>query len=229
MSELPTVEGGDEEADADEGTQSAFVSAVDRHGGAEAVAGDAVEGLQSMAKAIDDVAEGGLEAQDSVLPEFELEDQNDDRLQPTRPALQNLNERQLEALREFRDRGVEHRPALLRWLLRLQYRTLGRLPDFWFHHIATDPTALACVLTGPNRGVYGERDQTNITSAEAWATRRRLVALYLRPACRDAFRTLRPKATEYLDDDKDPEKMAALAMRPALDEHYQRQERASSS
>lgn len=163
--------------------------------------------------------------EETVLPEFEPEDYGDG-IEATRPALQALNEQQMKALRQFRDEGVEHRPALLRWLLRLQYRTLGRLPDYWYHHVATDPTALACLLTGENRGVYGERGYTNISSAEAWSTRRRLVAKYLRPACREAFRFLRPKATEYLGEQKDPEKMAALAMRPALDEHYQRQEEA---
>lgn len=195
----------------------------------EVIAADAVDGLTALLEEVQHVTDGVEDVEEvaeTVLPEFDPDRDDDDELQPTRPALQNLNEQQLDALREFRDEGVAHRPALLRWLLRLQFRTLGRLPDYWYHHVATDPTALACVLTGPNRGAYGEVDGTNITPAEAWATRRRLVAKFLRPACRDAFRTLRPKATEYLDDQKDPDKMAALAMRPALDEHYQRQERA---
>lgn len=202
----------------------------------EALAADAVEGMTEVVDQLQALADGDLdlgdtdldrdEVAETVLPEFEPEDREDDELQPTRPALANLNEQQLEALREFRDEGIEHRPALLRWLLRLQFRTLGRLPDYWYHHVATDPTALACVLTGENRDAYGEKDGTSVTASEAWAARRRLVAKYLRPACRDAFRTLRPKATEYLDDEKDPDKMAALAMRPALDEHYQRCERA---
>ncbi|MFC6785418.1 hypothetical protein ACFQFH_05675 [Halobaculum halobium] len=183
----------------------------------------AVDGLGDALAQLDGVRAG--EVDESVLPEFEREDTSDE-IVSTRPALQALNEQQLDALREFRDEGVEHRPALLRWLLRLQYRTLGRLPDYWYFHIATDPTALACVLTGPTRGVYNRRGETNVTPKEAWGTRRRLVARYLRPACREAFRFLRPKATEYLDDEYDPEKMAALAMRPALDEHYQRQEEA---
>jgi len=169
--------------------------------------------------------EAAAEPEDTVLPEFDpTEDDTDTTL--TRPALIALNEQQLEALREFRDAGVEHRPALLRWLLRLQYRTLGRLPDYWFYHVATDPTALACLLTGEQRGQYGDKDGTDVTPGEAWTTRRRLVARYLRPACREAFRFLRPKATEYLDEEKNPDKMAALAMRPALDEHYSRQEEA---
>lgn len=183
--------------------------------------------MPTLGEADADAVEASDAVAETVVPEFEpLDRDDDDELRPTRPALANLNEQQLEALREFRDEGVEHRPALLRWLLRLQFRTLGRLPDFWYHHVATDPTALACVLTGPNRGAYGVRDGTDVTPSEAWAARRRLVAKYLRPACRDAFRALRPKATEYLDDEKDPDKMAALAMRPALDEHYQRTEHA---
>jgi PHD/YefM family antitoxin component YafN of YafNO toxin-antitoxin module len=229
-SEIPTMDRDDldEDSDAAEIVEQALGDAVDEHA-AEQLAADATDGLTSAARqlqALTSQAQDEDEIAATVLPEFELDESDGTELQPTRPALANLNEQQLDALREFRDEGVEHRPALLRWLLRLQFRTLGRLPDYWYHHVATDPTALACVLTGENRGAYGEKDGTDVTPNEAWATRRRLVAKYLRPACRDAFRTLRPKATEYLEDEKDPDKMAALAMRPALDEHYQRTERA---
>ncbi|QZX98733.1 hypothetical protein [Halobaculum rubrum] len=192
-------------------------------GDTDETAAGAVDGLADALDQLDEPRSGAVD--ESVLPEFEIEETGDE-IESTRPALQALNEQQLEALREFRDEGVEHRPALLRWLLRLQYRTLGRLPDYWYSHIATDPTALACVLTGETRGVYNRRGETKITPADAWCTRRRLVARYLRPACREAFRFLRPKAAEYLEGNRDPEKMAALAMRPALDEHYSRQERA---
>ncbi len=233
MSSIPTMD-PDEDSDAADLVDQAL---SDHDADSEALAADAAEGMTEAVRRLQAVADGDLGALDSatadddaaetVLPEFEpLDRDDDDEFQATRPALANLNERQLKALREFRDDGVEHRPELLRWLLRLQFRTLGRLPDYWYHHVATDPTALACVLTGENRGAYGEKDGTDVTPSEAWAARRRLVAKYLRPACRDAFRTLRPKATEYLDDEKDPDKMAALAMRPALDEHYQRTERA---
>ncbi|WP_435099621.1 hypothetical protein [Halarchaeum sp. P4] len=164
----------------------------------------------------------------SVLPDFEPEDEHDeDRIETYRPALATLHQQQMETLRGFLQNGVETRRGLLTWLLRLQYRTLGRLPDYWYFNIATRPSALAVVLTGDERGQYGERDGTDITLKEARSFRRRLVARYLRPACRDAFRELRTRAVEYLDEDNpDPEKMAALAMRPALDEHYQRQEAA---
>jgi len=234
-SEIPQMDREDfgEDSDAAELVDEALAN---HEADSEALAADAVEGMTETVRRLQAAVDGDLDVLDgeaatdevaeTVLPEFEPVDHDDDELQPTRPALANLNEQQLEALREFRDEGVEHRPELLRWLLRLQFRTLGRLPDYWYHHVATDPTALACVLTGENRGAYGEKDGTKVTAREAWAARRRLVAKYLRPACRDAFRTLRPKATEYLDDEKDPDKMAALAMRPALDEHYQRTERA---
>ncbi|NEU56755.1 hypothetical protein [Halorussus sp. MSC15.2] len=236
MSGIPQMGRDDlaEDSDAADLVDQALAS---HDGGSETLAADAAEGVTETVRQIQAFVEGDVDVEqvetasdevaETVLPEFEPVDSDaDDELQPTRPALANLNEQQLEALREFRDEGVEHRPELLRWLLRLQFRTLGRLPDYWYHHVATDPTALACVLTGENRGAYGEKDGTDVTPQEAWAARRRLVAKYLRPACRDAFRTLRPKATEYLDDDKNPDKMAALAMRPALDEHYQRTERA---
>lgn len=167
----------------------------------------------------------------SLIPDFEPEDeQGDETIETYRPALAALHQQQLKALREFRRGGVETRRELLAWLLRLQYRTLGRLPDYWYYNVSTRPSALAVVLTGPERGQYGDRDGTKVTPVEAQSFRRRLVAKYLRPACRDAFRELRTKAAEYLDEDNpDPEKMAALAMRPALDEHYQRQEAALES
>jgi hypothetical protein len=152
-------------------------------------------------------------------------DAGDDRPETYRPALAALNSEQQAALEEFKADGAETRRDLLHWLLRLQYRTLGRLPDFWYFNVATRPGALAVVLTGDERGSYGARNGTNISLAEAAAYRRRLVARYLRPACRDAFRELRTSAIEYLDDDQtpDPDRMAALAMRPALDESYQLQ------
>ncbi len=175
-------------------------------------------------------APADAESGESVLPTFEPPDDTSEEIAAVRPALRNLNLEQERALRAFRDDGVETRGALLAWLLRLQYRTLGRIPDYWYYHIATRPSALAVVLTGETRGQYGARDGTQITPAEAWSYRRRLVATYLRPACRDALRELRTKAVEYndADDELDPERMAALAMRPALDEYYKRQREALS-
>lgn len=164
------------------------------------------------------------DAPETALPEMEDVDAGDDRPDSYRPALDALNREQERALREFKHEGVETREALLEWLLRLQYRTLGRLPDFWYYHVATRPGALAVVLTGEERASYGQRETTDVSLAEAASYRRRLVARYLRPACRDAFRDLRTSAIEYLDESPDPDRMAALAMRPALDEHYQFQQ-----
>lgn len=170
------------------------------------------------------------ESASSVLPEMDDLEDVDDGPEPYRPALAALNREQREALEEFKHAGVETREALLEWLLRLQYRTLGRLPDFWYYRVATRPGALAVMLTGEERGSYGERETTNVTLEEATMYRRRLVARYLRPACRDAFRELRTNATEYLDDRRpDPERMAALAMRSALEESFELQEDALES
>jgi hypothetical protein len=171
-----------------------------------------------------------VEKPETVLPEMEDLKAEDDGPESYRPALEALNREQQEALEEFKRDGVESRENLLAWLLKLQYRTLGRLPDFWYFAVATRPGALAVVLTGDERGEYGEREATNVSLEEAAMFRRRLVARYLRPACRDAFRELRTSATEYLDDRRpDPERMAATAMRPALDESYQLQEPALES
>lgn len=163
----------------------------------------------------------------TVLPDLDRDEYEADYIESVRPALTNLSQEQQAALDDFRDNGLLDRPALLQWLLKLQYRTLGRLPDYWFTHVSTDPSALAVVLTGPHRGEYGAKKETRITPEEAWQMRRKLVAVYLRPAARDAFRELRTKAVEYTDGNRpDPEKMAAFAMRPALEEHYQRQREA---
>jgi hypothetical protein len=165
-----------------------------------------------------------IETPETVLPEMEDLEAEDDGPESYRPALEALSREQREALEEFKLEGVETREELLEWLLRLEYRTLGRLPDFWYYRLATRPGALAVVLTGDERASYGERDSTNVTLEEAASYRRRLVARFLRPACRDAFRELRTSATEYLDDQRpDPERMAATAMRPALNESYQLQ------
>lgn len=161
---------------------------------------------------------------ETVLPQMEEPDAGDDRPDSYRPALDALSREQERALREFKHEGVGTRDALLEWLLRLQYRTLGRLPDFWYYHVSTRPGALAVVLTGDERASYGARDETTVSLEEAASYRRRLVARYLRPACRDAFRELRTSAIEYLDESPDPDRMAALAMRPALEEHYDLQE-----
>lgn len=168
------------------------------------------------------------EVETAVLPEFEPESREEDEELLTRPSLVHLNQEQLEALRDFKRNGVHNRRELLHWLLRLQYRTLGKLPDFWYYHIATRPAALSVVLTGDERGSYG-RGETDVSPDEAEHFRRRLVAKYLRPACRDALRELRTSSNEYLEEALDVEKMASLAMRPALDEFYQRQEEALQS
>lgn len=170
------------------------------------------------------------EAAETVLPDLDRDRFDDGEIESVRPALANLNAEQLAALEDVRDNGLPDRRALLMWLLKCQFRTLGRLPDYWYTHVATDPVALAVMLTGEERGSYGSQDGTRISPREAFQARRRLVAVYLRPACRDAFRELRTKAVPYTNGEKpDPSKVAAFAMRPDLEEHYQRQREALRS
>jgi hypothetical protein len=159
----------------------------------------------------------------TALPDMERETDDDGPIE-TRPALSQLHESQLDALREFRDSGVGSRRELIKWLNRLQFRTLGEIPHEWFFRVVTDPVALSIMIPSQD----WTRAGAEITETEGRAVRRRLVSRFLRPACRDAFRQLRPDATEWIEEDDGPipdaETIDVLALRPALDSHLERQE-----
>lgn len=150
-----------------------------------------------------------------------------------RPALVKLTT-DLEALREELLAGFSSRHEVLRWSQRLSVRTLGELPDRWYHEIGAqfrgvpsseaERTLLSALLTPEHRA-------SDISPADAQELRERLFALTIRPAFHRAFRQLRADAGEYLDDDGSESQHTAarqrwVAMRPALDELERYQQRA---
>jgi len=161
-----------------------------------------------------------------LLPDFEVDDGDvDDLADGPYPALDALNSVQRNALDRFREEGFADRREFTLWLHDLQYHTLGRVPWWWFYDICTNTVALSVVITSSQREEY--RD--SISPAEAKSERRRLTAKYLRPACRRAYRELRTKATEYLDEDVDFEQSNSFALRPALNSYHDRQHQALTS
>jgi len=165
-----------------------------------------------------------------LLPDFEVDEGGDrdvdaDLTEGPYPALDALNSVQRTALDRFRDEGFADRRAFILWLHDLQFHTLGRIPWWWFYDICTNTVALSVVITSEQRQEY--RD--SISPAEAKNERRRLASKYLRPACRRAYRELRTKADEYLDEDIDFEKSNAFALRPALNAYHERQHAALQS
>jgi len=135
------------------------------------------------------------------------------------PALDALNQAQTQALDRFREAGFESRRDLLIWLHELEYQTLGRMPWWWHYEMATKSAALEVLITGEEADRY--RDE--VSPATAREERRHLAAKYLRPAFRSAYRELRTAATEYLDEDIEPEKAGSFVLRPALETFYSRQ------
>lgn len=162
-----------------------------------------------------------------LLPDFEVDEGGDvdDLEDGPYPALDALNSVQRNALDRFRDEGFEDRQAFIMWLHDLQYHTLGRVPWWWFYEICTNTVALSVVITSERRQKY--RD--SLSPAEAKSERRRMAAKYLRPACRRAYRELRTRADEYLDEDIDFERSNAFALRPALNAYHERQHTALES
>lgn len=142
-----------------------------------------------------------------------------------RPALVKLSD-DLEGLRSELLEGFESRREVLEWMQRLSVRTLGELPDRWFHELGSqfrgipsdgrERTLLSALLRSSKR-----RREMDDEAAEE--LRERLYALTIRPAYHRAFRQLRADAGEYLDADGSDSQHAAarqrwIAMRPALDE-----------
>lgn len=155
-----------------------------------------------------------------------------DPLDSYRPALIKLSN-DLESLERELMAGFEGRDEVLSWMQRLSVRTLGEIPQRWFSEMARQfrgvpesgkERVLMSALLVP---VQRERDLDEEQVAEL---RRRLIALTIRPAGHRAFRALRKDATEYIDASADsqhtPARQRFVAMRPALDELEDHQERA---
>lgn len=149
---------------------------------------------------------------------------------PYRPALVTLSEDVRERVTELRE-GLSSEDRVLRWLQEMTIRTLGRLDS----RVYTDMTRqfrgqqgvllAALVVPAKRRG-----QNRGLDTATAEKLRERLLANYVLPAHRDAFRQLRRDATEYIDaagddDSHAPDRQKFVAMRPALTELEQWQER----
>lgn len=147
-----------------------------------------------------------------------------------RPALVKLVEDVRDSERRLL-RGFGSRREILLWTQELAVRTLGEMPQDWFHQMARQfrgvPSSdhertLVSTLLRPN---YRTRD---LEEAKAREFRRQLSARTIRPAAHRAFRELRADAGEYVDngdsDQHAPGKQQYVAMRPAIHELHENQE-----
>ena len=155
----------------------------------------------------------------------------DSPMESFRPALVKLTD-DLRRHEQELFRGFGSRREVLEWTRSLAVHTLGELPQDWFHAMATqfqgtpasgkERLLMAALLTPSVR----KRDVDDDAAAEF---RRQLTAQTIRPAAHRAFRELRADATEYIDDSSDGQHAASrqrfVAMRPAIDELAENQER----
>lgn len=156
-----------------------------------------------------------------------------DPLESYRPSLVKLTTDLEEMETELRT-GFTDRPAVLDWLQRLTVRTLGELPQQWFHEIARqfrplDAVGERTLLAAMLRDDCRERALAPATAREL---RERVAATAIKPALHRAFRQLRTDAGEYVADARDsthdPLVQRHIAMRPALDELEANQQQALS-
>jgi hypothetical protein len=148
-----------------------------------------------------------------------------------RPALVKLVEDVRDSERQLLS-GFSSRRAILLWTQELAVRTLGEMPQDWFYQIARqfrgvpasahERTLVSALL----RPQYRTRD---LAEAQAREFRRQLSARTIRPAAHRAFRELRADAGEYVDDGSEdqhaPGKQQYVAMRPAIHELHENQQR----
>ena len=146
-----------------------------------------------------------------------------------RPALVKL----VEDVRDSEQRllhGFGSRREILLWTQKLAVRTLGEMPQDWFHQMARqfrgvpssghERTLVSALL----RPQYRTRE---LGEARAREFRRQLSARTIRPAAHRAFRELRSDAGEYVADGEAdqhaPGKQQYVAMRPAIHELHENQ------
>lgn len=149
-----------------------------------------------------------------------------------RPALVKL----VEDVRDSEDQlfhGFASRRKILLWTQQLAVRTLGEMPQDWFHQMARQFRGLPesaherTLVSALLRPEYRTR---SLSEPQAREFRRQLSARTIRPAAHRAFRELRSDAGEYVDDGSDdqhaPGRQQYVAMRPSIDELYQNQKEA---
>lgn len=145
-----------------------------------------------------------------------------------RPALVRQTEDVAELVDELRD-GLDSRRELVEWEQRLAVRTFGQVPTRWYSELARSFTrdrerTLVAAFLRP-----GARSR-DIDERAVERLRERFVTQVLAPAHRRAFRHLRKDAGEYIEDarsgEHDPFAQEHVAMRPALEELEDWQQRA---
>lgn len=158
----------------------------------------------------------------------------EDAIKSYRPALVALQEDMRALTSELVD-GLESERRVLTWLQEMTVGTLGRLDWLVYNDMVRqfrgDQGVLLAAMVRPaaRRG-----DMRDLDNSRAKDLRERFLGEYVHPALRNAFRTLRRDATEYIDgateeDAHAPDRQRHLAMRPALTELDQWQERALRS
>lgn len=136
---------------------------------------------------------------------------------PAKPALQALEYNQQEVLEELLE-GFSTRRDVIEWYQRAGVRTFGYLSNEW------EPSQLVQDLEMV-RSMLSDRVHDR-------AQRRRYAQAVVLPACNRAYRDLRDRSGEYVEDDDqdakdlDPREQKWLAMRPAHSELDKRQQRA---
>lgn len=150
---------------------------------------------------------------------------------PYRPALVTLSEDVRDRVRELNN-GLASEDRVLLWLQEMTIRTLGRIDTVVYDDLCRQfrgqQGVLLASLLMPSKRRGKMRELNNATAEKL---RERFIAHYVIPAHRDAFRELRSDATEYVDagnddDSHNPNRQRFIAMRPALSELEQWQQRA---
>lgn len=136
------------------------------------------------------------------------------------PALEALHQQQADALDSYRE-GFSRRRELLEWLLNYQHLTLGELRHQAYASLGGRRPIVGVALVGDRRERYLE-DPSAVDDRQARTARHRVVSRHLRPACSRAYRRLRSRAVEYLDD-APPDAGDVTALRPGLDALRDRQ------
>jgi len=153
---------------------------------------------------------------------------------PFRPALVTLSEDVRERVDELLG-GLRSEGRALEWLQEVTIRTLGTIDKRVYSDFARQFRGQQGVLLAAMLDPSARRDRMRGLDDEvAERTREHLVAHYVTPAHRKAFRRLRGDATDYADaagdgDAHNPKRQRFVAMRPELSELEQWQQRALDS
>lgn len=153
------------------------------------------------------------------------------RMQTYRPALVRLTEDVDDVVQDLRA-GFASRRAIVEWEQRLAVRTFGQISQRWYEGLAralatsAEPVLTAVLLSEDAR-------ETAVDEAVVEQVRERFAATVIAPAYRRAFRHLRKDAGEYVEDghaaEHDPFSQQHVAMRPALEELEDWQQRGLSA